>query len=59
MKQDAKPAWKAARRVPLALKDKFSKEIQLMADAGILTKLTPEMPAPQWLNSFIVVKKPN
>ena len=49
---------KAARRVPLALKDKFSKEIQSMVEAGILTKLTPEMPTPQWLNSFVVVKKP-
>ena len=30
-----------------------------MVDAGILTKLTPEMSTPQWLNSFIVVKKPH
>ena len=30
-----------------------------MVDAGILTKLTPEMPTPQWLNSFMVVKKQN
>ena len=59
MKLDAEPVRKAARRVPLALKDKFSKEIQSMVDAGILTKLTPEMPTPQWLNSFVVVKKPN
>ena len=59
MKPDAEPVWKAARRVPPALKDKFSKEIQCMVDAGILTKLTPEMPTPQWLNSFVVVKKPN
>ena len=59
MKSDVEPIQKAARRVPLALKDKFSKEIQSMVDAGILTKLTPEMPAPQWLNSFVVVKKPN
>ena len=56
---DAEPVWKAARRVPLALKDKFSKEIQSMVDAGILTKLIPEMPTSQWLNSFVVVKKPN
>ena len=59
MKPNAEPILKTAKRVPLALKDKFSKEIQSMMDAGILTKLTPEMPTPQWLNSFIVVKKPN
>ena len=59
MKLDAEPVRKAVRRVPLALKDKFSKEIQSMMDAGILTKLTPEMPTPHWLDSFIVVKKPS
>ena len=59
MKPDMKPVWKAARRVPLALKDKVSKEIQSMIDSGILTKLTPGMATAQWLNSFIVVKKPN
>ena len=47
MKPDAKPVQKAARRVALALKDKFSKEIQSMVDVSILTKLTPEMPTPQ------------
>ena len=59
MRPEAEPVLKAARRVPLALKDKFSKEIQSTEEAGILTKLTPEMPTPQWLNSFVVVKKPN
>ena len=59
MKLDMEPVQKAARRVPLALKDKFSKEIQSMVEVGILTKLTPEMLTPQWLNSFVVVKKPN
>ena len=59
MKPDAEAVWKAARRVPLALKDKFSKEIQSMVDAVILTKPTPEMITPQWLNSIVVVKKSN
>ena len=59
MNPDMKPVWKAARRVPLALKDKVSKEIQSMIDSGILTKLTPGMATAQWLNSFIVVKKPS
>ena len=30
-----------------------------MVDCGILTKLTPGMPTPEWLNSFVIVKKPN
>ena len=47
MKADAEPVWKATRRVPLALKDKFTKEIQSMVDSGILTKLTRGMPTPE------------
>ena len=59
MKPDAEPVRKATRRVPLALKDRFTKEIQSMVDSGILTKLIPGMPMPEWLNSFVIVKKPN
>ena len=59
MKPDAEPVRKASRRVPLALKEKFTKEIQSMVDSGILTKVTPGMPTPGWLNSFVIVKKPN
>ena len=59
MKPDTEPVRKAPRRVPLALKDKFTKEIQSMVESGILTKLTPGMPTPEWLNSFVIVKKPN
>ena len=59
MKPDAEPVRKAPRKVPLALKDKFTKEIQSMVESGILTKLTPGMPTPEWLNSFVIVKKPN
>ena len=59
MKPDADLIRKAARRVPLVLKDKFTKEIQSMVDSAILTKLTPGMPTHEWLNSFVIVKKPN
>ena len=59
MKPNAEPVRKATRRVPLALKDRFTKEIQSMVDSGILTKLTPGMLMPEWLNSFVIVKKPN
>ena len=47
MKPDAEPIRKAAHKVPLTLKDKFTKEIQSMVDSGILTRLTSEMPTPQ------------
>ena len=46
-------------KVPLALRDKFKQEIDLMVKAGILTEVTPEMPTPEWLNSFVIMKKPN
>ena len=59
MQPDAEPVRKAARRVPLALMDKFTKERQSMVESGILTKLTPGMPMPEWLYSFVIVKKPN
>ena len=41
IKPDTEPVRKAPRRVPLELKDKFTKEIQSMVESGILTKLTP------------------
>ena len=30
-----------------------------MVKAGILTEVTPEMSTPEWLNSFVIVKKPS
>ena len=56
MKPDAEPVRKAAYKVLLALKDKFTKKIQSMVDS---TKLAPTMLTPEWLNNFVVVKKPN
>ena len=50
---------KPARKVPLALHEKFKQEIDSMVKAGILTEVTLEMPTPEWLNSFVIVKKPN
>ena len=50
---------KAPHKVPLALKDKFNAEIQSMVDQGILTEVTQTMKTPKWLNSFVIVKKPN
>ena len=43
MQSDAEPVQKAPRKVPLALKDKFSAEIQSMVQQGILTEVTQSM----------------
>ena len=59
IQSDAEPVRKAPRKVPLELKDKFSAEIQLMVQQGILAEVTQTMKTPEWLNSFVVVKKPN
>ena len=49
---NAIPVQKPPQRVPLALKDQFK--------WGILSKLDDaNVNAPEWLNSFVVVKKPN
>ena len=59
MQEGSTPVRKPARKVPLALREKFKQEIDLMVKAGILTEVTPEMSTPEWLNSFVIVKKPN
>ena len=59
LQSDAEPVRKAPWKVPLALKDKFSAEIQSMVQQGILTEVTQPMETPEWLNSFVIVKKPN
>ena len=50
---------KASQKVPLALKDKFAAEIQSMVEQGILSEVTQTMKTPEWLNFFVIVKKPN
>ena len=59
MQSDAEPIRKAPRKVPSALEDKFSAEIQSMVKQGILTEVTQSMETPEWLNLFVIVKKPN
>ena len=59
MQEGSTPIIKPARKVPLALLKKFKQEIDSMVKAGILTEVTPEMSIPEWLNSFVIVKKPN
>ena len=50
---DAEPVRKAPWKVPLALKDKFSAEIQSMVQQGIFSEVTQSMETPEWLNSFV------
>ena len=59
MQNDAEPARKAPRKVPLVLQDKFYAEIQSMVKQGILTEVKQTMETPEWLNSFVVVKNPS
>ena len=59
MQEGSTPVRKPARKVPLALHKKFKQEIDSMVKAGILTEVTPEMPTPEWLNIFMIGKKPN
>ena len=59
MQEGSTPVRKPARKVPLALREKFKQEIDSMVKAGILTEVTPEMSTPEWLNSFVIVRKPN
>ena len=59
MQTGSVPVTKPARKVPLALREKFKQDIDLMVKAGILTEVTPEMSTQEWLNSFVIIKKPN
>ena len=59
MQEGSTPVRKPARKVPLALHEKFKQEIGLMVKAGILMEVTPEISMPEWLNRFVIMKKPN
>ena len=59
MQEGSTPVRKPARKVRLALCKKFKQEIDLMVKASILTEVNQAMSTPEWLNSFVIVKKPN
>ena len=58
LKSNAVPVQKPARHILVALKEEFQKEINTMVHDGILTKLDKNQ-ATEWLNSFVVVRKPS
>ena len=60
LKDDAQPIQKPPRKVPLAMKCPFKEELDRMENAGIILKYDSiSGPAPEWLNSFVTVRKPN
>ena len=59
MKQSSMPVQKPPRRVPIAMKDKFKQELESMEAQGIISKYDGHDISLEWLNSFIIVKKPN
>ena len=54
---DAVPVQKPAHRVSVYLKEKFENEIRSKEKQGIISRLDCNT-ATEWLNSFVVVKKP-
>ena len=58
LSDDALPIQKPAWHVPMSPKDKFEQEIHSMEKQGIISKLDCNQ-STEWLNSFVVVKKPN
>ena len=59
MKQNGTPVQKPLRRVPIAMKDKFKQELDSMGAQGIISKYDGRDVSPEWLNSFVIVKKPS
>ena len=59
MRQNGTPVQKPPRRVPIAMKDKFKQELDSIESQGIISKFDGHDISPEWLNSFIIVKKPN
>ena len=58
LKDNAVPVQKPLRRIPVAMSDEFQREINSMVKTGILTKLDKNQ-AMEWLNSFVVVRRPS
>ena len=58
LSEDAEPVQKCAHRVLVALKEKSKEELKSMEKASIISKLDRNTPTP-WLNSYVIVKKPN
>lgn len=53
---NVKPVIPAPRKVPLAIKKDLEKELERLAEMGILAKVTQPTP---WVSSLVVARKPN
>ena len=54
LKENAKPARHAPRKVPIHLQDAFHKEIRNLEQLGILE---PVKEVTEWVNSFVIMEK--
>ena len=59
MKQNGTPVQKPPRRVSIAMKDKFKQKLDSMEAQCIISKYDGRDVSPEWLNSFVIVKKPS
>ena len=60
LQKDAIPVQKPPRKVPLAMQKAFKEELDSMEQQGIISKYdTKRNKAPEWFNSFVIIKKPN
>ena len=59
MRHNSTPLQKPPRKVPIAMKEKFKQELDAMEAQGIISKYNGHDISPEWLNSFVIVKKPN
>ena len=59
MKQDSTPVQRPPRKVPIAMRDKFKQELESTEGQGIISKYDGCDISPEWLSSFVIVKKSN
>ena len=59
VKPHSTPVQKPSRWVPIAMREKFKQELDSMEVQGIISKYDGHNASPEWLNSFVIVKKPN
>ena len=59
VKPHSTPVQKSPRWVHIAMRDKFKQELDSMEAQGIISKYDGCNASPEWLNSFVIVKKPN
>ena len=59
VKPQSNPVQKPPRHVPIAMRDKFKQKLDSMDVQGIISKYDGRNASPEWLNSFVIVKKPN